>query len=214
MERSGLNRRNFLTSLTVATVPLLISCRYSTFAQDSKQDILERIKRNAVTTGDTSWSGARDAPSGVSRRTELAGPGDPGEPIFISGTVYLADGKPAPQTLIYVYHTDVEGFYGRNGEHRHGRYRGWMLTDEAGRYELRTIKPASYPNSTVASHIHMTVTRTNLKEDWVDSILFEGDRFLTAHERKVRKGGFDPVLKFVRGADGKMRSTRDIRLSV
>ena len=87
-----------------------------------------------------------------------------------------------------------------------------MLTDARGRYELETIMPASYPESTTAKHIHMTVTGAERKEDWIDSILFEGDRFLTASERFPRKGGFNPVLKLVKNADGISRGVRDIRL--
>jgi protocatechuate 3,4-dioxygenase beta subunit len=149
----------------------------------------------------------------VTWRTKLSGESDKGERILISGTIYKPDGKTAaPNTLIYLYHTDVYGIYGRNGEHRHGRYRGWMLTDSNGRYEFESILPASYPNSTIAKHIHMTVTTENKREDWVDSILFDGDRFLTARDRTITRGGFDPVLKMVKGSDGMLRGVRDIRL--
>lgn len=64
-----------------------------------------------------------------------------------------------------------------------------MLTDQRGRYEFETIMPASYPDSTIAKHIHMTVTGRNRTEDSIDSILFEGDKFLTAQDRAIRKGG-------------------------
>ncbi len=89
-----------------------------------------------------------------------------------------------------------------------------MLTDEKGRYEFRTIKPASYPNTTISAHIHMTLTGKNFKEDWVDSILFEGDKFLSPSERNQsgKKGGFNPILKLENGKDGSMRGVRDIQL--
>ena len=86
-----------------------------------------------------------------------------------------------------------------------------MLTDERGRYELQTIMPASYPNSTIAKHIHMTVTTKDLKEDWVDSILFEGDKFLTERDRTIHRGGFNSVLKLTQD-NGLLRGVRDIRL--
>jgi hypothetical protein len=53
-----------------------------------------------------------------------------------------------------------------------------------------------------------------VKEDWVDSILFDGDKFLTARDRAINRGGFDPVLKMVKGNDGVLRGTRDIKLWV
>ena len=133
------------------------------------------------------------------------------EPI----TIIKADGTTAAaNTLIYLYHTDVYGIYGRAGEHRHGRYRGWMLTDDRGRYEFESILPASYPNSTIAKHIHMTLTTLDHKEESVDSILFDGDKFLTSRDREIGRGGFDPVLKMVKGTDGILRGVRDIRLWV
>lgn len=214
MSQQKENRRDFLKGASIAlALPLFTGCRNNTLAQQADNEILAEIRRNAITSGDLSWSGARDAPAGVTWNTTLARSNDEGEPILISGNVFLADGKtPAPDTLIYLYHTDIYGYYGRGGEHRHGRYRGWMLTDKRGRYEFRTIKPASYPNSTVASHIHMTVTRRDLREDWVDSILFEGDRFITAQERIPRKGGIRAILSMDKGSDGIARGRRDIVL--
>jgi protocatechuate 3,4-dioxygenase beta subunit len=114
--------------------------------------------------------------------------------------------------LIYFYHTDIYGVYGRSGEHRHGKYRGWLLTGKDGRYEFETIMPASYPNSTQSAHIHMTLTGTDFREDWIDSILFEGDRFLTARERVPQRGGFNHVLTMKKGPDGFLRGERHIRL--
>lgn len=86
------------------------------------------------------------------------------------------------------------------------------MTDEKGTYEFESIRPASYPNSTIAAHIHMTVTTVDRKEDWIDSILFEGDRFITERERESRKGGFDPILKLTKNADGVFTGVRDIKL--
>jgi protocatechuate 3,4-dioxygenase beta subunit len=135
--------------------------------------------------------------------------------MIISGTVYKADGKtPAPNTLIYFYHTDKYGIYGRTGEPQHGRFRGWMLTDSKGRYEFSSIRPASYPNSTQSQHVHMTVTTLERREDWIDSILFEGDRFITERERgwSGKRGGFNPIITVTTGKDGIQRGVRDIQL--
>ena len=216
MKRLIENRREFLKQASIAAAfPFLLNCKGNTLAHQSEGDILSSIKKNANTDTNSGWSGARDAPSNVGWTTKLAPDSDKGERILVSGTLFRSDGKTtAPGTLIYLYHTDIYGIYGRNGEHKHGRYRGWMLTDVRGRYEFESIKPASYPNSTIASHIHMTVTGENFKEDWVDSILFEGDKNNTQRERVVRKGGFDPILKFVKGTDGISRGVRDIQLWV
>lgn len=209
------NRRDFLKHVSIAAAfPFLLNCKGGTLAQESERDILSSIKKNAIADPASNWSGAGDAPSDVGWTTKLAPDSDKGERIFISGTVFQADGKtPAPKTLIYLYHTDIYGVYGQNGEHRHGRYRGWMLTNSEGKYQFESIKPASYPNSTIAAHVHMTTTSRERKEDWIDSILFEGDRFISARERIPQKGGFQPIVQLTKRNDGKSYAIRDILLA-
>ncbi len=135
--------------------------------------------------------------------------------MIISGTIYKPDGRtPAPNVLVYFYHTDSDGYYGRgNGEIRHGHFRGWLLTDSRGRYEFQSIKPAAYPDRTFAAHVHMTLTTADKKEDWVDSILFEGDRFLTAQDRVTQRGVYNHVVNLEKGGDGILRAVRNIQLS-
>ncbi|MEO6393807.1 MAG: hypothetical protein ABIP75_18285, partial [Pyrinomonadaceae bacterium] len=198
-----------------AALPLLSGCNWASLARPSASgDVLDRIKKNANTT-DASWSGAKDAPANVSWRTSLASESEAGERMIISGTVFQPDGRtPAPNTLIYLYHTDIHGHYGVKGEHRHGRFRGWMLTDENGRYEFSSIRPESYPDTTIAAHVHMTVTTSDLREDWLDSILFEGDKFIQPRERELagKKGGFDPIVRLASDANKIGRAVRDIQL--
>ena len=209
-------RRNFIRNaiITTAALPILVNCRSYTSASETKPGILELIKKNAQPVG-AEGMGAIEAPAEVTWKTAFAIGKDDGEPMVISGTVYKPDGKTvAPNTLIYFYHTDKYGIYGRQGQPKHGRFRGWMLTDVKGRYEFSSVRPASYPNSTQSQHVHMTVTGVNYREDWIDSILFEGDRFLDQRERdwSGRKGGFNPIVTLARDSDGIQRAVRDIQL--
>ncbi len=206
-------RRDFMRMAAAsALLPLISGCRGSASAQ-LNGDLLRRLRQNGVQDPNCEWCGARDAPDGVSSTAVLTAADEKGERISISGTVFAADGlTPAPNTLIYLYHTDADGIYGSGGEHRHGRYRTWLLTDNRGKYQFETIRPASYPESTIAAHIHMTITTVEQREDWIDSILFAGDRFITAREREGRKGGFDPVINLERNNKGVLSGVRNIKL--
>lgn len=211
------NRRDFLKHAAMAALafPLLTGCEGQLFAGETASGILERIRKNTKARG-VEGMGAIDFPANVTSKTVLSTETDKGEPMVISGRVYQKDGKtPAPNTLIYLYHTDFEGYYGRKpDEPKHGKYRGWMLTDREGRYSFITIKPAPYPENRFAAHIHMTTTTETASEAWIDSILFEGDRLISSHERSTagQRGGFNPILTLKKGEGGMLSGTRDVRL--
>ncbi|MBS1796309.1 MAG: intradiol ring-cleavage dioxygenase [Acidobacteria bacterium] len=218
MNRPTENRRDFLrrTMLAAFALPFLTDCRV--FAQKSTREILEAIRKNAGDPENCNWCGAaREAPDEISWKTALADEKDAGEPLVIAGTVYEKDGRtPAPNILIYAYHTNAEGFYGRGkGEHPHGKHHGWMLTGKDGRYEFRTIKPAPYPARDTPAHIHFTLTGLRFREYWIDDVWFEGDELITPEIKKKQlsgRGGFNPIVRLERGADGVRRGLRDIRL--
>jgi protocatechuate 3,4-dioxygenase, beta subunit len=219
MKQHDANRREFLRRAGLAAVafPFLFSCRSDTLAQKSASDVLSLIKKNANTSPAVNWCGAIDAPENVSWKSVLSKTSDRDEAMIISGTVYNPDGKtPAPNVLIYFYHTDSEGYYNRkrDGEPLHGHFRGWMLTDAKGRYEFSSIKPAAYPVRKFAAHVHMTLTGKNFREESIDSILFEGDTLISRQERETAglKGGFNPILKLEKNASGIWQATRDIQL--
>lgn len=216
MNHAGETRREFLkkASMAALAMPLLNACTNGAMAVAEPKGVLDLIRRNARPRGAEAM-GAIDVPDSVSWRTSFPVAKEDGEPIVISGTVYKQDGKtPAPNVLIYFYHTDKFGIYGRSGEHKHGRFRGWMLTDAQGRYEFSSIRPASYPNSTQSQHVHMTITGTDFREDWIDSILFEGDPLISARERgwSGKRGGFNPIVTLRAGKGGVLHAVRDIQL--
>ena len=60
----------------------------------------------------------------------------------------------------------------------------------------------------------MTLTGKNFKEDSINAILFEGDKFIKERERNSvgKWGEFNPILRLEKSADGILRGTRDIKL--
>ncbi len=215
MKETNETRREFLsrTAAVAFAIPLSLSCRSHSIAQVNDSHIVDAIRKKAINDPNSNWTGAIDAPENVTWKTALAGKNEPGERIKISGTVYEADRRtPAANVLIYLYHTDIEGIYGREGEPNHGRFRGWLLTDERGRYEFSSLKPGSYPNGRNPAHIHMTLTTIDRREDWIDSILFAGDNFITADMRAVKRGGFNPILKLRKNMNDVLTGVRNIQL--
>lgn len=117
--------------------------------------------------------------------------------LKITGTVFQADAKtPAPNVILYIYHTNRKGIYETRGDEqgwakRHGYIRGWIKTDASGRYSFYTFRPASYPNGREPQHIHITVKEPGKKEYYLDDFLFTDDPYLTSEIRNNRsnRGG-------------------------
>jgi len=74
-------------------------------------------------------------------------PDEPGETLVFSGTVKTSEGQPIAGALLDVWHADatVPGTYSNiHPGQPDFNLRGKLYTDEHGRFELRTIRPAPY----------------------------------------------------------------------
>lgn len=171
-----------------------------------------------------SESAARAAPAGsggghaaLAWNTRIGTDAEPGTPLVVSGTIYAADGRtPLAGATLHVYHTDARGIYSdAQGDPRQtARLRGRMLTGDDGRYEFRTIRPASYPGNTIPAHVHASVKAPGVEERWITDYWFDDDPLLPKADRERHGGGgaFSPVMRITRDASGTLRGTRDIRV--
>jgi protocatechuate 3,4-dioxygenase beta subunit len=152
--------------------------------------------------------------AGATSVAVLAGPEEPGERLVVTGTVFAPDGvTPAPGVFLYVYNTDATGRY--NSERGlPPRLHGWMKTGPDGRYEYRTIKPASYPGSRIPAHVHTQLWGGVYPPQSGPELNFEGDPFLSAaeKERSERLGRFAFIRPLRKDASGVWRVEQDIRL--
>lgn len=121
-----------------------------------------------------------------------------GQKLIITGKILKADGKtPAPNVIVYYYHTDTKGYYSSNAEMderatRHGHLRGWVKSDKQGQYAIYTIRPAPYPNRKDPAHIHPSILEPAIDNPYyIDAFVFDDDVLLTTAKRKAmeNRGG-------------------------
>lgn len=163
-----------------------------------------------VAFADPESSGGGESPPS---RITIVPSGEPGTPLVFSGTVYRPDGTtPAPGVVLYVYQTDATGIYGPPG--RAPRLRGWLRTDAGGGYEVRTIRPGSYPSGGIAAHVHTQLWGGGAETQWNSDLLFAGDPDLSPRELRESEsaGRFSSICTPTRDADGTLRCRLDLRL--
>jgi WD40 repeat protein len=151
-------------------------------------------------------------PAQLSSRVRIAPESEPGEPLVIEGTVLNLGGKPVAGIVVYAYQTDAGGEY-PEGTTRHGRLRAWVLTDSEGNYRFDTIRPASYPGTRIAQHVHMHVIEPGRCTYYVEDVFFDDDPLLTAADRqRLRQRGGSGVAVPGKDPGGVWHVRRDIVL--
>jgi hydroxyquinol 1,2-dioxygenase len=118
-----------------------------------------------------------------------------GVPLLVSGTVASADGRPLPGATVDTWHSDAEGFYDVQQLDRTGGLvlRAKFGTDDAGRFDFRSITPAAYPiphdgpvgrmlkaqgrHPWRPAHIHFRIEAPGHRT-LVTHVFLEGDRYL------------------------------------
>jgi protocatechuate 3,4-dioxygenase beta subunit len=125
-----------------------------------------------------------EAPADAPPAGRVAPPGEPGQPLTVSGTVVGPDGAPIAGASLYVYQTDREGYYGVKpaSDNRNPRLKLFLRSDAKGAWSFTTIRPGSYPGSRVPAHIHFEVSAPG-RANRVFEIVFEGDPFITERMR-------------------------------
>ncbi len=159
-------------------------------------------------------------PDSLDSIVKIAPKDEPGQPMQIRGTVFDKLGNPIPGVIVYAYHTNAEGLYLPDGKFRgqeafrHGRLRGWAVTDDRGEYGFDSIRPAGYPNSDLPAHVHMHVIEVGRCTYYIDDIMFEDDPRLTSQKRQelvLGRGGLG-ITSPTRDESGVWTVRRDIVL--
>jgi hydroxyquinol 1,2-dioxygenase len=121
--------------------------------------------------------------------------GAPGEPLYVTGRVVTADGKPVVHAMVDVWQADAEGLYDvQRGElHNERRARGLIEADQEGQFSFWTVLPEAYPVPTDGpvgqmllntgrhawrpAHIHFMVKAAGY-QPLITHIFREGDKYL------------------------------------
>lgn len=182
-------------------------------AEEPFDSLPEDVRRNARQNGLVMIH--HPAPSALSWATEIAPGNEPGERLVVSGQVFAPDGHtPARGVTVYAYNTDAQGYYGANRTEYPPRLYGWMRTNEAGRFELHTIYPGSYPGMHVPRHVHFCLWGGGYPLQWVEELRFEGDSYLTpsAIAEDEQRGEFRSIQTLTRDRGGTLHCGFNIRL--
>ena len=114
-----------------------------------------------------------------------AGWTEDGQKLMITGLVLKLDGvTPAANLIIYYWQTNAKGYYAPSKEMdekaiRHGHIRGWVKTDQNGKYTIYTNRPAPYPDRSEPAHIHISIKEPLLaNEYYIDDLVFDDDKLL------------------------------------
>lgn len=126
---------------------------------------------------------------------QLAPEGEPGQALRLTGRVLDAAGHPRGGVILYAHQTNQSGIYPGErsnrdpGIRRHGRLRAWATSDAEGRYTFLTVRPGSYPGTTMPQHIHLYVIELGCALYYIDDVLFRDDPNLTPRvARKADQG--------------------------
>ena len=139
-------------------------------------------------------------------------------PLILSGTVFMPDGEtPAPNVIIYAYHTNEEGIYitrddSEGWERRHGYLRGWVKTGPDGKFKFYTNRPGAYPARNNPEHIHLTVKEPGMTPYYIDAVHFLDDPLLTEAEKSGMKSRGGSGLVAPESIRGTWIITRNILL--
>ena len=154
--------------------------------------------------------------------TALLAPADePGERLHLSGIVRDESGQVREGIVLLAYQTDLTGHYTRDGaarrpESAHARLRAFARTDSSGRYAFESIRPAAYPDRSMAAHIHLHVLEPGRCTYYIGDVMFDDDPLLSAalRSREQSAHGGNGIVVPVRDERGRWQVTRDIELGL
>jgi catechol 1,2-dioxygenase len=133
-----------------------------------------------------------------------------GEILFFSGTVRSTQGVPLVGALLDLWQAGASGLYSHfNYQEPRYNLRGQFYTDDKGRFEVRTVVPASYPIPTAGytgsllkalgrqpfqpAHLHLKLSHEGF-EPLTTQLYFQGDPLLDSDVASAVKASLIATL--------------------
>ena len=204
------------TLLTGILISLLAGCNGQ---QDNKQSAQDTSGTKLVGGGcdgcELMYVGI---PKDISPVDTSAGWLEQGQKLIITGNTYATDGQtPAPGVIIYYWQTDHNGYYSpKSGMEekakRHGHVRGWVKSDQDGKFKIYTIRPAPYPKDNIPAHIHLSIKEPSISNEYyTDDIVFADDPLLTSEiKSRMENRGGSGIVNVIQQGDIQMAAHRII----
>jgi len=128
---------------------------------------------------------------------------EPGEKIIIKGHILDDKKMPVANASLHVFQTDSHGYYTPSDSITHkmgepfARLYSFIKTDSAGYFEIRTVRPGSYPQlyegRRIPGHVHINITAAGYAAKNLQAV-FDDDSVMNAFWLDWAKFNKFPVL--------------------
>lgn len=163
---------------------------YTEMSGVERRDLHETLEKYAV------WSDASTCSAA-----------EPGPRITLHGLLTDENGKALPGERLHVFHTDHRGYYaptdsasGHMAEND-PRLEGFLITDSLGIFELRSVRPTSYPRKyegrTIPQHVHFVVEARGFNAENFQVVFEDDPAMKEQHWLDWAKKLRNPVVKLV-----------------
>ena len=125
--------------------------------------------------------------------------------LKITGIIYQEDGvTPAKDVILYVCQPDENGDYDLKKDELKKRYvnhRGWVKTNDDGRYTLYTFIPGKYERSKELKQIHRVIKEPGKPEYEISSFFFNNDPLIPELTLACRAKAVQSMLRLDKEGD-------------